>query len=347
MAIMFYTGLPRAGKTHSVVEHVILPALQAGRVVCTNIQIAAKVSEEHPERVRGLPGEGERWCDLPPGAVVVVDEAWRLWPAGMQANKIPEDDREFFAMHGHRLDGEGRSQQIVLISQRAEDCSKFLRGLCEQRFQVVKLAAVGARGKYRVDVFDGVDMIEARKVRSIFGTYQPAIFEAYKSHTAVTGAVSTVDEKRIDDRGTVWNSFTVRFGLPLAVVVMVLGAWRLYGWFNPPPPEAMSKAQALTATPGGAVSTGPPGVAGQAGSSSVKDSARWRVGADLERNGELFVWLVDGSDRLRQVPGSKCRRVNGEVGCIVDGERVTPWTGTVRGVSVLAAASSALQEIKK
>ncbi|MCU7813401.1 MAG: hypothetical protein KZQ77_19520, partial [Candidatus Thiodiazotropha sp. (ex Notomyrtea botanica)] len=39
MAIVTYVGLPGSGKSYSVVEHVILPALKNNRTVCTNIPL--------------------------------------------------------------------------------------------------------------------------------------------------------------------------------------------------------------------------------------------------------------------------------------------------------------------
>ncbi len=37
MPVVSYVGLPGSGKSHSVVQHVVLPALRKGRVVVTNI----------------------------------------------------------------------------------------------------------------------------------------------------------------------------------------------------------------------------------------------------------------------------------------------------------------------
>ena len=52
MSITAYTGLPGSGKTYGVVQHVIVPALQAGRRVVTNIPMRADVVAS-----RGWPGE--------------------------------------------------------------------------------------------------------------------------------------------------------------------------------------------------------------------------------------------------------------------------------------------------
>ncbi|NKF24812.1 zonular occludens toxin domain-containing protein, partial [Solimonas marina] len=105
MSIVAYTGLPGHGKSYGVVEHVVIPALKAGRVVVTNMPLEREallkwygagdiVFIPRDADVRTIVQLGiER-----PGVVFAIDECWRYWPAGKLPNQIPEDEKEFFAM---------------------------------------------------------------------------------------------------------------------------------------------------------------------------------------------------------------------------------------------------------
>lgn len=86
MAIDAYTGLPRSGKSYSVVKHVIIPSLKDKRVIRTNIPLAAEITEQFGGEVHQLDPEWFKDPDLcdtfKPGDVVILDELWRRWPAG-------------------------------------------------------------------------------------------------------------------------------------------------------------------------------------------------------------------------------------------------------------------------
>ncbi|QIB64057.1 zonular occludens toxin domain-containing protein [Kineobactrum salinum] len=90
MAITAYSGLPGSGKSYSVVEHVILPALRAGNIVWTNIPMDPDLMDSEfggllkQFKISEIE-ENQNWFQetFTPGATIVIDEAWRLWPAGL------------------------------------------------------------------------------------------------------------------------------------------------------------------------------------------------------------------------------------------------------------------------
>lgn len=140
MAIDAYVGLPRAGKSHGVVESVVLPALKQGRRIVHNMPLIDEGLREHvetgelvtipkftKEEVDAYAKSGElerhridhskflKWpeglqkaqlfCDWfmknHAGALLILDESWQYWPRGLSASSMPETQRKFFAMHGH------------------------------------------------------------------------------------------------------------------------------------------------------------------------------------------------------------------------------------------------------
>jgi zona occludens toxin len=108
MTITLLTATPRSGKTSYAVWHVIKPAIEAGRPVYTcgipqlkldTIQVKYDWLRKWSERQYNEDLEEDELLNLPNGCLVVIDEAWRLWPVSGTAK--PTDDIEYLAMHGH------------------------------------------------------------------------------------------------------------------------------------------------------------------------------------------------------------------------------------------------------
>lgn len=331
MSIVLYSGLPGSGKSYAVVEHVILPAAKSGRTIVTNIPLVEDFDLEFGCVVLPLPSEPSGWLDLPAGAVIVIDEAWRLFPSGLQANKLPEALRESFSMHRHKLDDEGRSQQIVLVSQKASGLCRFARDLVEQHFLITKLTVVGASRKFRVDVFEGIET-ETRKaqhIRQIFGSYSESVWRYYKSHTgSESGVEGMPDEKSIDQRGSVWRSKTILLGVPFAIAFLVFGGLRIYSLFSGGDESAPAGAAKSTPAVGAAVKS----EVSVKGANTGAVSTGWRIAAEISEvdGSRHIVVLEDASGRHRRISGKVCIREDGELSCDVDGARVTYYSGVVK-----------------
>ncbi len=194
MAITAYTGLPGSGKSYGVFQNVIIPALNQGREVWTNIPFdEQKVVEQFGyqpcrfdiEDIKDNPN----WFDevFPPGAIIVIDEVWRLWSSGMKANQIPEGYKSFLAEHRHRVGLNGLSTEVVLVCQDLAQLAYFARTLVDTTFRSVKLDTVGAKNNFRIDIYQGAVTgprpPEKLLLRKTFGSYKPEVYELYKSHT--------------------------------------------------------------------------------------------------------------------------------------------------------------------
>ena len=91
MAIHAYVGKPGHGKSYGVTEHVVIPSLKQDRHVVTNIPLSIDdLLAAFGGKITQLPLDWYERPDLselfPNGCVAIIDECWRRWPAGQNAN---------------------------------------------------------------------------------------------------------------------------------------------------------------------------------------------------------------------------------------------------------------------
>lgn len=264
MTISAYTGLPGHGKSYGVVENVIVPALKAGRRVFTNIPLNADKCAELLRStadqfdIADVIANPNWWTDVfVPGSILVIDEIWRLWPAGLSPNKIRVSDKSFLAEHRHMVGTNGASTEVVLVTQDLSQIATFARDLVEHTFRVTKLTKLGLDKRYRVDVYfgpvKGANPPASKRDREIFGTFKPEIYQLYKSHTkSQTGAAG--DETRTDKRYKIFGSISIKLGFLLVVLCVFMifyGVPRVVGFFNGDKNSAVTATtQPVPAVPG-------------------------------------------------------------------------------------------------
>lgn len=329
MAVTAYTGLPGHGKSYSVVEHVVLPALEQTRVVVTNLPL--KMDQVR----RKFPAADVRFFELAairdkpdlllelavPGCIFVLDEAQLLWPSGLQASKTPAAWLSFVTEHRHRVDDLNRSSEVVVISQDLGNVASFVRKLVEQTYRTVKLVSLGATTRFRVDVYTGPvtgpKPPSKDRVRQLYGKYEPRVYDLYMSHTQSEGDGSGAVEGSIDKRVVVWRSPALWAGAAFALVLGVGGVWAVVGYFSGPEDRASSSA---SATAGQAVSRGAVAV----GSEARAERSSWRVSGEVRIGSRAEVWLTDGSVNVVLDEAAYCDRdVAGFVVCQWDGQEVS------------------------
>lgn len=325
MSIYAYTGLPGSGKSHDVVKNQILPALKAGRTVVTNVPLHEDALREVAPDGQLLEFPTERVAAAPeliaeyakPGCVLVLDEVWRLWPAGWKADKVPTPFKSLLAEHRHMVDERGDSMQIVLVTQDLAQISAFARQLVETTFHHTKLTTVGADGSYRIDVYNGAvtgaNPPASARVRQLFGKYDPAVFKLYKSHTMSKASKAGANEKGVDGRANVLRS-PLLWGGALAVVVAV--AWGL---------PAAKGAIARDAAPALGAGVGPsvPGTSRVVDRPAAGEVVRaWRVVGTITTaaRGGSWALLSDGVSSVRLPLDAFCERT-------LEGWTVCQWEG--------------------
>lgn len=252
MAITAYTGLPGSGKSYSVVKHVILPALQKGRRVWANIPLDLDAFDPvqrdliTPFLIADIRENPEWFASIfSPGATIVLDEVWDLWPAGMKATDISDDHKGFLAKHRHMVGADGNSTEVVLVTQDLAQIAAYPRGLVETTYRTEKLVQIGRANNYRIDVYRGSaagpNPPEKQRIRQLFGKYEANVYRYYTSQT-MSQSTEHGDETRTDSRTNILSSPWLKFGLPLfalAVVAFVYVAYdRLSSMYHPEPKKA-------------------------------------------------------------------------------------------------------------
>lgn len=248
--IVAYIGLPRHGKTHTAVMDQAVPALFQGRRVVTNVPLIEEELRAWCEEKRGTFGEivqisndelaGDPEGTLAkctPGSVVMIDELWRFLPAGLKTKDAPQCWKSLFAEFGHRVDEKGRMMQIVLITQSLEQLASFAYALVERTMLVTKLTAIGAPTRFRIASYSGaVKGLRppiARRVSEEYAKYDKRVFKCYVSRTMSEADMdTTVNEKALDRRGTIWRKPWIRYAMPMALLAGIWGVWQVVGFFS-------------------------------------------------------------------------------------------------------------------
>ena len=360
MSIVIMTGAPGAGKSYSAIALTVYPALNLGRPIWTNVPLnETEIYSVWPDaqiqhcdfREPGI------WDSIPGGALVLIDEVWDLWPSGQRADKVPKDQQEFVAMHRHRAGPVGDKYltiEIVLLSQGSTDIAKWVRSKIDKTYVVTKLDAVGATSRYKLDIYQGCeDTSKPRKgklIRTMYGQYEPRYYNLYESHTLTNSAAAVnISELRADKGSSVWKSWRVVGGLVLGPILAIIGLGNSIAFLQGSEPDSGSpvgEGAAELAEPerdekGKPAESGvvdEPGDSSRSAPSSEPEppvSGDWRLVAWLYApdRGQYAVVVSNGSVR-RSLVGVECVESYGEVSCLLDGERVTSWSGSTRREAV-------------
>jgi zona occludens toxin (predicted ATPase) len=235
MSINAYVGLPGSGKSYSVVEHVVLPALKNGRRVWTNIPLNLELIEELGYQAPVI-FETNEIVENPKffqeifeaGATIIIDECWRFWPAGTKASNMEMGHKSFFSEHRHMVGADGNSTEIALITQDLSQIAATVRNLVEFTNRSVKLNAIGASTKFRVDIYQGAvtgpKPPESQRLRQLFGSYKPEVYRLYQSQT-MNQSAEHGDETLTDDRMNIFNSKLLKIGAPIALAIGGMFIW--------------------------------------------------------------------------------------------------------------------------
>lgn len=194
MAINAYVGLFGHGKTYTIVANVILPALKKGRKVFTNIPVYDDLLIRDfghsviPFTVDEIKHNDKWWTEVfEYGAVFVIDEAWRIWPAGTKINDVRDSDKEFFNEHRHMVSEDGISTDICICCVDLAVMASFIKAMIETTFRTKKMVSLGLTKHYRVDVFEravtGANPPLSRRVTYYQGKYREEVYKYYKSQT--------------------------------------------------------------------------------------------------------------------------------------------------------------------
>nr|WP_314898792.1 zonular occludens toxin domain-containing protein [uncultured Deefgea sp.] len=203
-------GQPGGGKSYEAVAFHILPNLEDGRRVITNLPLnlenihsavlgSNKLLSCRLERIPVYSGEDvetyrndfeqasdfdDPWRDEATGRgpLYVIDECHKMYPRVGCDKKV----LEFFAEHRHA------GIDILLITQAYGKLSPDLRDMVQMVYRVKKMTAFGKSTSYIRKVQDG---IRGEVMSTSEREYDSKYFQFYKSHTASGSAVLEADAK--------------------------------------------------------------------------------------------------------------------------------------------------------
>lgn len=331
-----------SGKSYEVVSSVILPAIQAGRRVVTNIDgINPQAIEEYIlarskltadqlgeivmftnddiAAVNFFPSEEDPHSEtndtiLKAGDLLAVDECWKFWSTD---NKISDAHMTFFRMHRHYTHPvTGVACDVALMIQDLGTLHRKLRAVVEMSTRTVKLKTLGMDTKYRIELYEGNKLTQKSHIDTFNKSYKAEIFPLYKSYSASEGIENAIDKRQ----NVLLNP---RYWLIIAIVFAIgsWGIWYIWSFFkgkNTPPSSVNSPASGLTPLP---TSTKP----------KPDYSTDWRIAGRFDANGQNWTVLVNSSGKFRVESPSVFSNSGYALIGEVDGQKTTVWTGAASG----------------
>lgn len=362
MSVVAYTGLPRSGKSYSVTQYVLLPAFKTGRKIITNIPLnKSEILKQYPNANFQIFDNREPiddplfWENIEAGALIVIDECWRYWASGIKACDFPESQREFFAMHGHKVGLNGLTQQIVLVTQDLSQVATIARLLVEETFRTTKLNAIGMNNRYRVDIYTGAqtgqNIPTSLRVRELTGTYKSSIYKYYKSHTmSETGTAG--DESKMDNRGNLLKSFRIK-AIILFIIIAPIFSYILFSNFAESYTEPAVKRPLRTVTKTVPVQKTLKINKAESKKLKLNLSNRWRIIGTITNKKQRKAIIKSGSIVRMIDLEDYCKQTNVTTGyeCIVENEYITEYSGFIDEIDInpitISETKEKIQNIKR
>lgn len=345
MAISAYVGVPGSGKSYEVVKSVILPAIQSGRRVVSNVyglneekihQYLLKNNKKLKEEQLGeliyvsneqcldsnfLPSMEEQDTFCKAGDLIVIDEVWRIWGSDKD---IPKNHRSFIAEHRHFSHPDtGVTCDLVVINQDVAQIPRFIKDRIETTYRMQKHVSLGFRNRYRVDVFQGVKLFKSNRMNYYQEKYDNEIFELYKSYESTNAKESVTDKRQ-----SIFSSKKILLYMVITPVVIAVSAYFVYDYFNQymQPDQKNNQIQQ-----GQGISSGTADSQVNVQPKFIKTlSTKWRITGELKKDGKAYVVLSDNQGRLRLEPRSSFlfsgRMLQGEI----DNQIVNYYSGEMK-----------------
>jgi zona occludens toxin len=202
-----------------------------------NIKIPDPIkNEETGEIIAETVGE-KTWLDIPNGALIVVDEIGSIYPVGSTIRQYSREFRECWTMHRHKLDDNGRPQDIVVLCQDLSQIAMFIRKLVDTTYIAIKMDALGASGRFRTDTYDGAMLIDKatpkKRIKYQLEKYKKSVFQYYESHTKKSDNGVGLQGAIVDNKKNILKTPFFMIGMP-CFLFFTIGAfyWLFTGFFK-------------------------------------------------------------------------------------------------------------------
>lgn len=274
-----YVGPPGSGKSYEAISSVVLPAFRQGRTIVTNIKGVrpdywrATIEPEKGKELGSITvvdedffndelnyplmsKKGEVLGDghIQPGSLIVIDEAYLVFPTGPVHSDDAEREAkggggvtrrmvEFIRTHRHFVAADGVASDVVLISQDVMSLHARIRAVAEFVASIRNMRHLGLAKRYRVDVFNSWKCTKSSMIGSSQRKYALDVFKLYKSFEADGAAKVVMTDK--SHRALKWYHLLF---LAVAVALVIYAATRVSG-----AKHALSAKELTTILPGRAV----------------------------------------------------------------------------------------------
>lgn len=204
---------------------------------------------------KNRPAFAPNWAEIPPGSIVVIDEAWRYFPVRAQGAGVPPYV-QFLAEHRHS------GIDVVMVTQSVkQQIDTFVRGLVQRHIHLVRKYGAESSEIYQWEQLSDVTSTKAKeKAIKTDWSFPKEIYAWYKS-----AEVHTVK------KDFPWRKFW--FIPPLVIVVAFLVYYAIHRVLH-------LRDYAAGGAPPSAGVAGAPGVVGAVGNLPVW----WRPHAAVPRD---------------------------------------------------------------
>lgn len=348
MSIQALVGLPGHGKSYSAVELFIIPALLEKRKIVTNIPVDLdQIRIDFPDypldqnyKFIDLSEWKDKpanyWTDpeiMPPSAVYLLDELWKIWPSGLKANKIPEHQLSFIKEHRHNIDETGREPDIVFVTQNLEDICNAVRTMAETTIICVKLTAVGQKNHFRRDYYRGaVKGFIGPKTSFIRSDslckYEQSIYKYYKSHTKSQGGHKQINNSGIV-KATIFNGLGFKLGGSFVVLFFAVAIYSATKTANDL--EKMTQKKSVpTPQPPNNLATQTVTQQAQPTTPKITWSGNYRLIGLVQLSAIKQIAFIQSSDGRRiRIDAVKHCKQELEMTCQFEGETITRYSGSI------------------
>ncbi|MBD1229578.1 zonular occludens toxin domain-containing protein [Xenorhabdus griffiniae] len=266
--------------------------------------------------------------------MVCIDEVWRFWKS--DKNLTPEHE-SFISEHRHFTDPDtGLCCDLVLMNQSPDTIAKMIKGRIETSYKMTKLVAIGAKNRYRVDVYNEAKLYKTNKITSYQNKYDKNIFKLYHSYNGGKGSEATVDSRQnVFSQTKLW---VYMFGF---LLLLSCSGYFIYAFFT-------GYANDNSVVAGSGSGTGLDKQVDQFGSNNADInlrtgsgnqgterekrvdppvSSKWRISGFLSMDNYNYVTLVNASGDIRLVNKTEFHGKGVMMFGFVDGEKVTYFSG--------------------
>lgn len=267
-------GPPGGGKSYEAVVFHVLPTIELGRKIITNLPLNIDEIAKIEPRARTLieirtkskadgclwafgsvEDYGDDWRDPHSniGPLYVIDECHKPLPRRGMMDRDPRGRLvdEWYAEHRHE------GADVLLMTQSYGKVSKAIVDQVQICYRVKKKTAFGDSSGYIRKVQDGVrgDVLSTAE-----RVYEPKWFRLYKSHTRTQAAVIEADAKDVSPAFLKWRK-AGRVVLGLGIVWMLAVGLSAFSGDDEPGSQPSKPAAARTQEHGdrpASVATSPP-----------------------------------------------------------------------------------------